>query len=129
MMQWLTFSMSSDGKHVAEMKCKSCCKFRERLDLLRNYCRTFINGTDNLRLSAVVDHAKSPMRACVMDLYHIKTQALVPVDYTPIARAFAPNILYPVTKECLLKERHFLKCSVLFSCKRKAPVSKVLSAM
>ena len=29
MIQWPEFSMRSDGKHVAEVRCKVCCEFRE----------------------------------------------------------------------------------------------------
>ena len=76
MMWWLDFLMQGDGKHVAEMRHKVCCEFSERLISLRNYCPTFIEGTDNVRSSAVVDHAKSAMHSRAMDLYCIKTQAL-----------------------------------------------------
>ena len=44
---------------MAEVKCKVCCEFREQLVSLRNYHSAFIKGTDNVRSSAVVDHAQS----------------------------------------------------------------------
>jgi len=56
MMQWLTFSMNSDGKRMAEMKCKSCCEFRNC------YATTAEHSLMGQRLSTVVDHA---MHACV----------------------------------------------------------------
>ena len=81
MIRWLDFSMRSDGKHVAEVRCKICAEFRERLVSLRNYRPTFIEGTDNVRSSAIVDHAKSAMHARAIDLHYIKTQAPSPAHW------------------------------------------------
>ena len=119
-MRWLDFSMQADGKHVAEVKCKVCCEFKERLISLRNYRSTFIKGMDNIRLSAVVDHAKSAMHTRAMDLYRIKTQALSPVEYAPITRAFARDILDPAAKERLVKKFEI----AFFIAKEKLPFTK-----
>ena len=101
-MRWLDFSMQGDGKYVAEMKCKVCRESRERLISLRNYHPSFIEGMNNVRLSAVIDHAKSAMHLRAMDLYYIKTKAPSPLEYAPIARAFSLDVLDPVAKERLI---------------------------
>ena len=119
-MRWLDFSMAGDRKHVAQVRCKVCCEFSERLISLRNYRPTFIEGTDNVRSSAVVDHAKSAMHARAMDLYRIKTQAPSPIDYAPIARAFVRDMLDPVAKERLVKKFEI----AFFIAKEKFPFTK-----
>ena len=119
-MRWLDFSMQGDGKHVAVVRCKVCCEFSERLISLRNYRPTFIEGTDNVRSSAVVDHAKSAMHARAMDLYRIKTQAPSPLEYAPIARAFVRDILDPAAKERLVKKFEI----AFFIAKEKLPFTK-----
>jgi len=49
-------------------------------------------------------HAKSAMHSQTMDLYHLRTQVPSPLEYTPIARAFARGIINPTDKERLEKK-------------------------
>ena len=77
-------------------------------------------GTDNVRSSAVVDHAKSAMHTRAMDVYRIKTQAPSPVEYAPIARALARDILDPAAKERLVKKFEI----AFFIAKEKLPFTK-----
>ena len=43
MMRWLDFLMQCDEKHVAEVKYKVCCKFKERLISLQNYTTKYLS--------------------------------------------------------------------------------------
>ena len=113
--------MRSDGKHVAEVRCKICTEFTERLVSLQNYRPTFIEGTDNVRSSAIVDHAKSAMHAQAMDLYCIKTQAPSPLEYAPITN-FTHIKLDPAAKERLMKKFEI----AFFLAKEKLPFTKFL---
>ena len=110
--------MQSDGNHMAEVRCKVCSKFRERLVSLWNYRPTFIEGTDNVRSSAILDHAKSAMHTRAMDLYYIKTNAPSPLEYALIFKAFAHEKLDPAAKEKLVKKSFFLSKET--SCSRSS---------
>ena len=78
--------MRSDGYHVAEVRCKVCSE--SQLRSLQNYRPTFFEGTDNVRLSTILDHAK-PSIHC-----YIKIKAPSLLD-----KAFAHEKLDPATKE------------------------------
>ena len=68
----------------------------------------------------MVDHAKSAMHTRAMDLYHIKIQVPSPVEYAPIARAFAHDIFNPAVKERLVKKFEI----AFFIAKEKLPFTK-----
>ena len=57
-----------------------------------------------------------------MDPYYIKTQAPSPLEYAPIAKAFAHDNLDPATKERLVKNFEI----AFFLAKEKLPFTKFL---
>jgi len=96
--------MQSDGHHVARVRYKVCSEFRDQLVSLRNYCPTFVEGTENVRSSAILHPAKFAMHTQFMDLYYIKMNAPSPLEYAPIAKAFAHEKLDPAAKERVVKK-------------------------
>ena len=35
---WLSLEMDADGDGISLLRCKIYCKFKERLELMRNFC-------------------------------------------------------------------------------------------
>ena len=59
---WLKFDMA-DREHVALLKCSLCSRFSDKLESMRNFRPAFIDGTANIRVSTVKDHAATDMHA------------------------------------------------------------------
>ena len=73
---WLEFDrLTGNRECVASMNCKICIRYKERLVFCRNYNTAFIEGSSNLRISAVKDHCRSDMHARAMALFS-KSQLL-----------------------------------------------------
>ena len=60
------FSMV-DREHVALLNCSICSQFSTKLELMRNFKPAFIDGSSNIRISAVKDHAATDMHAYAMN--------------------------------------------------------------
>ena len=99
---WLKFDMA-DREHVALLKCSICSQFSDKLDSMRNFRPAFINGTANIRVSTVKDHAATDMHARAMLLLK-KQQSSNVVEYAPIARCFAHASIDEATREKIKKK-------------------------
>ena len=68
---WLKYE--KDGRYtVGLLKCAVCVELEAKLDGMRNFCSTFIEGTRNLRITSFKDHAKSEMHTRAMMLFKKK---------------------------------------------------------
>ena len=65
---WLKFN-TVDRTHVSTLRCSVCTQFQKQLESMRNFRPAFIDGTTNVRLSTVKDHAGTDMHAQAMLLY------------------------------------------------------------
>ena len=68
---WLKFEADRQG-HVLSLKCSVCNQFKDKLVGMRNYRAAFVDGTTNVRLSTVKDHAATDMQAHAMQLLRKK---------------------------------------------------------
>ena len=59
----------ADRDHVVALKCAVCAQFRRRLESMRNYRSTFIDGTTNVRTSTFKEHARTDMHTRAMSLF------------------------------------------------------------
>jgi len=82
---WLDYE-KMDREYVSALKCKVCIRFSDKIQSARNFNAAFINGSKNLRSSAVKDHGKADMHQTAMRLYN-KYQSESVTDYSPLARA------------------------------------------
>ena len=57
---WLQFD-TVDRTHVSTLRCSICSQFQKQLEYMRNFRSSFIDGTTNVRISTVKDHASSDM--------------------------------------------------------------------
>lgn len=70
---------------------------------MRNFRSAFIDGTSNVRVSTVKDHAATDMHARAMMLYR-KQQSTNICDYTPIARSLSQVSMDAVTREGICRK-------------------------
>lgn len=64
---WLKYDADPANRTcVASLKCSICSRFREKLAGMRNYNAAFVEGSVNLRLSSIKDHAASDMHSRAM---------------------------------------------------------------
>lgn len=82
---WLEYE-KMDREFVSSLKCKVCKQFTDKIQSARNFNPAFINGSKNLRASAMKDHGKTDMHQMAMRLYN-KYRAEDVTDYAPIAKA------------------------------------------
>ena len=63
-MSWLNCSSETEHrkKVVAQLKCKACTEFVERIRGRKNFCEKWIVGADSVRISNVRDHANTHMQ-------------------------------------------------------------------
>ncbi len=94
---WLKLEMV-DREHVALLKCSVCSQFATKLESMRNFKAAFIDGSSNIRLSSVKDHAATDMHAYAMLLLK-KQQSSSIVDYAPIAKCFSQSSFDQSTRE------------------------------
>ena len=116
---WLGFDrLTGNHECVASLKCKICIRYKERLVTCRNYNTAFIEGSSNLRISAVKDHSRSVMHARAMSLFS-KSQGKPVTEYAPIVKAL--NFLDAVTEQRLKKKFDI----AYFICKQRLAFSKM----
>ena len=72
----------------ALLRSSVCSEFSTKLDSIRKFKPAFIDGSSNVCVSAVQDHAATDMHAYAMLLLK-KQQSSSVVDYNPIAKGFA----------------------------------------
>ena len=63
---WLFDVDPANRTRVMSLKCSVCSRFREKLTGMRNYNAAFVEGSVNLRVSSVKDHAGSDMHSRAM---------------------------------------------------------------
>ena len=116
---WLSYERSdADRDHVVSLSCSVCTTFKEQLTGMRNFTAAFINGSTNLRVSSVKDHASTDMHARAMLLLK-KKQGQDVCEYSPIARMFSG--LNEATKERMKR-----KFDVAFTiAKNNMPMTKM----
>lgn len=74
--------------------------FKDKLQGMRNFTSSFVDGSTNLRLSSLKDHAGTDMHARAMVLLK-KKQGIDVCDYSPIARAL--NTMDETSKQRMKK--------------------------
>ena len=84
---WLKFSMV-DREHIAVLNCSICSQFCTKQESMRNFKPAFIDGSSNIRISAVKDHAATDMHAYAVQLLK-KQQSSSVLDYAPTAKCLA----------------------------------------
>ena len=90
---WLKFDCSSaDRNQVTSLNRSLCRQFKERISSMRNYRPAFVEGTTNIKLSAVKDHAVTEKHHRAMLL--LKTEHAVDLcECAPIAKSlFQPKM-------------------------------------
>ena len=101
---WLKFETKpEDRDHVSLLKCSIFTRFKDKLISLRNFRDTFFEGTSNVRISTVKDHAESDMHSRAMLLFK-KSQASAPSDFSPIAKALAQSSMDESTKRKMMRK-------------------------
>ena len=104
---WLKFD-TADRHHVAMLRCSICSQFKTQLESMRNFRPAFIDGTTNVRISTVKDHAGTDMHARAMILYK-KQRSTNVCDYAPIAKS-----LSQVSMDATARERTKRKFDVSY---------------
>ena len=94
---WLKFD-TVDRTRVSTLRCSVCTRFQKQLESMRNFRSAFIDGTTNVRISTVKDHAGTDMHARAMLLYKKQRSSNV-CDYSPIARSVAQSSMDASTRE------------------------------
>lgn len=98
---WLKFDMA-DREHVSLLKCSVCSLFSKKLESMRNFRPAFIDGSHNIRVSSVKDHAATDMHSYAM-LQLKKQQSSNVVEYAPIARCFAQTSMDKATRDKIMR--------------------------
>ncbi len=76
---------------MAQLKCKACAEFVERIRGRKNFSDKWIVGADSVRISNVRDHAQNDQHTYAMSLMkkrRAESTGLGPSSYAPIAQAF-----------------------------------------
>ena len=90
---WLKFDMV-DRTCVSTLRCSVCTQFQKQLESMRNFRPAFIDGTTNVRISTVKDHAGTDMHARAMLLY--KKAAIEQHLRLLTNRSFSSPVIYNV---------------------------------
>ena len=90
-----------DREYVSVLKCKVCKRFIDKIQSARDFKPAYINGSKNLRASAMKGHGKTDMHQMAMHLYN-KYRAEDITDYASIAKVF--STLDKTTKQTLQKK-------------------------
>ena len=77
---WLKFEMA-DREHIALLKCSVCSQFATKLESMRNFKAAFIDGSSNIRISSVKDHAATDMHARAKDEAIVQHRTLCAYRY------------------------------------------------
>ena len=68
-LSWLRCILCRDKLHVKILYCEVCRKYEARLCSLRNFSNLWIKGSANLKLSNVLDHARSDVHLAAMSKF------------------------------------------------------------
>ena len=93
---WLDFEM--DGDRVSLLRCKICCKFKDRLESMRNFRLSYIEGSSNVKTSSFKEHADSEMHKRAMELQR-KSQGTATINDAPIVQSLAGSTMDKVALE------------------------------
>ena len=77
---WLVFEM--DGDRASLLRCNICCKFKDRLESMRNFRLAYIEGSSNVKTSSFKEHADSEMHKRAMELQR-KSQGTATINDVP----------------------------------------------
>ncbi len=92
MISWLDCVAVVEGhnKMVSTLTCSVCTKYAEKIKGRRNFNEKWITGAESIRISNVIDHAKSDQHKHAMMLLRrdqARSLGLDAAHYAPIARA------------------------------------------
>ena len=94
---WLKYD-TVDRNHVSKLRCSVCSQFQKELESMRNFRPAFIDGSTNVRITTVKDHAGTDMHARAMLLYKKQRSSNV-CDYSPIARSLSQSSMDASTRD------------------------------
>ena len=63
---WLRCELDRDRVHVASLFCAACRKYERYVCSLKNFSSSWIEGSTNLKLSNMLDHARSEVHKAAM---------------------------------------------------------------
>ena len=87
---WLRCDLQQDQRHVASLRCEVCTKYRSHLESMKNFSKTWVTGSTNLKVSNVIEHATSEVHKAAMTRMHsesAKARGESVVLQTPIGRS------------------------------------------
>ena len=87
---WLRCDLQQDQRHVASLHCEVCTKYRSHLESMKNFSKTWVTGSTNLKVSNVLEHATSEVHKAAMTRMHsesAKARGESVVLQTPIGRS------------------------------------------
>ena len=98
-LSWLDFEM--DGDEVSLLRCKICCKFKERLESMRNFRLAYIEGSSNVKTSSFKEHADSEMHKRAKELQRKSSQGsgTAVINDVPIVQFLAGSTMDKVVLE------------------------------
>ena len=99
---WLKFEVA-DRDHVSLLKCSICSQFSEKLQSMRNFRSAFIDGSSNVRVSNVKEHAGTDMHSSAMHLLKKQHSSSV-FEYAPIARCLGDTLMDETTRKAIEKK-------------------------
>ena len=85
-------TFQSGKKVVVALRCSICCRFKERIQSLRNFSDKWILGADSLRTSNIRDCSKTNQHVQAMRLLakeHATARGDGPSSYAPILQAMS----------------------------------------
>ena len=94
---WLKYD-TADRNHVSKLRCAVCSQFQKELESMRNFRPAFIDGSTNVRISTVKDHAGTDMHARAMLLYKKQRSSNI-CKYSPIAQSLSQSTMDASTRD------------------------------
>ena len=69
---WLKCEQNGATGTVVAMFCEVCRNYKDKIQSLRNFSAVWIQGSTNLKMSSVTDHAKSDQHRTAME--HLRSE-------------------------------------------------------
>jgi len=63
---WLRCDLEKDRVHVASLYCVACKKYESNICSMKNFSSSWVKGSTNLKLSNMLDHARSEVHQAAM---------------------------------------------------------------
>ena len=89
---WLRCNLESDKVHVSTLFCAICKKYEQKICSMKNFSKSWITGSVNLKLSNMLDHAKSDVHKAAMSKSRAdsaKEKGESTVLHTPLGRCLS----------------------------------------